>query len=120
MAVTGARQHRVSLVSRERGSGLALLAAGAILAFAFSVRPGFLDLRVAGLILIARAAAGTWLSASPAGRARWSRGLRLVAARGAEAIEPGGALDPQAGQPGRSRVPLDHLLATRPAGGDPR
>ena len=116
--VAGAQAMRTGMTARERGSGLALLAAGAILAFAFSVRPGFLDLRVAGLILIARAAAGRWLTATPADRARWRARLRLVAALGAEAVEPGGALDPDAGQPARTRVQLRDLLAPRPAGGE--
>jgi hypothetical protein len=89
---------------------LALLAAGGILTFAVKGHPGFLDVQLAGLILIATALAALWLRIGSARLAR--AGSQLVAAgtriarSGAQAIE--GLSLP--GQETRQRVPLSELL----------
>jgi hypothetical protein len=83
----------------------AWLAAGGILLFAVSGHPAFLNLRVTGLILLARGAAGCWLAFGPDG------GTHLVRRLRAAAIEFEARTAELAGQRG-SRVPLDDLLSS--------
>jgi hypothetical protein len=65
----------------------AWLATGGILLFAVSVQPGFLNLRIAGLILIARGVAGWWLATDPVQRARDLRRLSRRTRSGVTALD---------------------------------
>ncbi|HUC57602.1 MAG TPA: hypothetical protein VMA95_09385 [Streptosporangiaceae bacterium] len=82
----------------------AWLVAGAVLLFGVSGHPGFFNLQVAGLILIARGAAGWWLSLNAGRRALYLKRLRAAAVT-AEAFTAELTRD------GSKRVPLDVLLS---------
>jgi hypothetical protein len=82
----------------------AWLAAGGILLFAVSGHPGFLNLRVLGLILLARGAAGYWLALGPDRRARCVRRLRTAAIEFEE-------FTARLTSYGGSRVSLDDLMS---------
>ncbi len=85
-----------------------LLAIGGILLFAVNGHPAFLDLRVVGLILIARGAAGLWTGIGPAGRARYIKQFKVAVARGTTVFD---SLTADLARDDRTRTSLDELLA---------
>ena len=87
-------------------SALTLLAAGAILLFAVSIHLGFINLRIAGLVLIVTAAAGLSLRRRPGWARRQVGWLRFVL--GADACPVDGA-----------RAPLQDLLGDPAGAGTP-
>jgi hypothetical protein len=83
---------------------------GGILLLAVVGHPAFLNLQVAGLILIGRGLAGFWFGASPENRAYYIERIKTVAFRGATTYE---AFSADLAEDGCTRVPLDDLLARR-------
>ena len=84
------------------------LAVGGVLLFAVNGHPGFLNIRVLGLILILRGLAGLWVGLGPAGRAEASKKFKVALARGlnlSETITAGMARDDSA------RASLEEIFA---------
>ncbi len=90
----------------------AWLAAGGVLLFAVNVHPEHVNLRLAGLILLARGAAGLWRSLTKQQRARCMHRAVSTAARGAHALD---ALCADLSRDDSTRVPLADLIG-RPGG----
>jgi|SRR5580658_598751 hypothetical protein len=86
----------------------AWLAAGGILLFAVSGHPDFLNLRIVGLILILRGAAGFWLGIGRDRRAGYSEQFRRAVVRSADAFE---AFTADLARDDNCSVSLDELLA---------
>ena len=63
------------------------VAIGGVLLFAVNGHPGFLNIRVLGLILILRGLAGLWAGLGPAGRAESIRKFKAAASRGLNLAE---------------------------------
>ena len=80
-------------------TALAFAAAGAIACFAVGSSPSFMNLHIAGVILMATGAAGCWLGRGNGWLVSWLRTVLL-------------ALSPAAG-PGRQRVPIAVLLSSQ-------
>jgi hypothetical protein len=63
------------------------VAIGGVLLFAVNGHPGFLNVRVLGLILILRGLAGLWSAIGPAGRTEATRKFKVATARGLTLFE---------------------------------
>jgi hypothetical protein len=84
------------------------VAIGGVLLFAVNGHPGFLNIRVLGLILILRGLAGLWAGLGPTGRAEASRKFKIAVARGltlSETVTAGMARDDSA------RTSLEEIFA---------
>jgi hypothetical protein len=94
---------------------LAWMAAGGVLLLAVSGHLAFIDVRVAGLILITRGAVGLWTSLAREQRARCKSQLAAALARGERAFESSTA---DLARDDAVRVPLTDLLGQRGGRGD--
>ncbi len=84
-----------------------LMAAGGILLFAVSGHPSFINLQLAGLILLARGGAGLWAGLGQDQRADLKRQFRIAIARGMKAFE---TVTADLSSDDSARVPLTDLL----------
>ena len=94
---------------------LAWLATGGVLLFAVSGHLAFINVRVAGMILIVRGAVGLWAGMGRERRAACKSQLTAAVALGTTAFE---ALTADLARDDAARVPLAQLLGHRGARGD--
>lgn len=88
----------------------AWLAAGGVLLFAVSGHLAFLNVRVIGLILIVRGAAGLWISLGSEIRAHYKSQVATAVARGIDALD---SFTADLARDEAVRVPLTDLLGYR-------
>lgn len=89
-------------------TALGWLAAGGIFLFAVSGHPAFINLQLAGLILLARGAIGVWMSIGRERRTRYRDSLVAAALRATRAAD---AITRHIASDDGIRVPLADLLA---------
>lgn len=86
----------------------AWMACGCVLLFAIGGHPSFLNLQIAGLILLIRGATGLWLGIGSQRRATCAGQLKMTVAGGTESFE---AFTADLAREDGARVPLSELLA---------